>query len=245
MHYIFLSPHLDDAVLSCGGMIAQLAQDGHVVEVITIFAGDPPIGPLTPFAQSLHERWQAVPADRRREDVVSLRSLGAQAIHWPYPDAIYRRDAASGAALYDSGQSIFDEVAASDAAMIESIAGDLAPIALPAQCYVPLTAGHHVDHQIIRRAAESLGRALIYYEDYPYAEIPGKVEAALSGGSWRPELVRLGDEAVRAKARAILAYGSQLSTFFESEFEMGQRVRAYAARVGGEVGPAERLWWKG
>ncbi len=226
-------------------MIAQLAQDGHVVEVITIFAGDPPIGLLTPFAQSLHERWQAIPADRRREDVVSLKLLGAEAIHWPYPDAIYRRDSVSGTALYDSEQSIFGGVAAADAATIESLADRLASIESPARCYIPLTAGHHVDHQIVRRAAESLRRELIYYEDYPYAEIPGKVDGALSGGSWRPELVRLGDEAVRAKARAILAYQSQLSTFFESESEMERRVRAYAALVGGEVGPAERLWWKG
>jgi LmbE family N-acetylglucosaminyl deacetylase len=226
-------------------MIYQLAQAGHDVEVITVFTGDPPIGPLTPFAQTLHERWQAIPDDRRREDVVSLKLLGAQAIHWPYPDAIYRRDSVGEAALYDSEPSIFDEVAAADAATIESIARRLASIDSRARCYVPLTAGYHVDHQIVRRAAESLGRELIYYEDYPYAEVPGKVEAALDDGSWRMELVRLGDEAVRAKARAILAYRSQLSTFFESESEMEQRVRAYATRVGGEVGPAERLWWRG
>ena len=39
---IFLSPHPDDAVLSCGGWIYQLAQDGERPIVITIFGGDRP-----------------------------------------------------------------------------------------------------------------------------------------------------------------------------------------------------------
>ena len=95
---VFLSPHLDDVVLSCGGLIYQLAQAGWVAQMITIFAGDPPPGRLTPFAHSLHDRWAAEPAARRDEDVYALRMLGAEAIHWPYPDAVYRRDPVTGTA---------------------------------------------------------------------------------------------------------------------------------------------------
>ena len=55
---IFLSPHADDAGLSCGGLIYQLAQAGERPIVITLFGGDPPdAGPLSDFAQSLHTRW--------------------------------------------------------------------------------------------------------------------------------------------------------------------------------------------
>lgn len=239
---IFLSPHLDDAALSCGGMIYQLAQAGQAVQVITLFAGDPPPGPLTPFARGLHRRWRAGVADRRREDVESLARLGAQAVHLPYPDAIYRLDPATGAALYDSEESIFGEVAPADAPLIESIIERLRAIDPAARLIVPLTAGHHVDHQIARRTAESLGRELIYYEDYPYAEMPARLEAALGGRKWKPELIHLDDAAIRAKAAAIWAHRSQMSTFFASEVEMAQRVRAYAERVGSEEGPCERLW---
>jgi len=42
MHWIYLSPHLDDAVLSCGGIIWQQVQSGHQVEIWTICAADPP-----------------------------------------------------------------------------------------------------------------------------------------------------------------------------------------------------------
>ena len=60
-----------------------------------------------------------------------------------------------------------------------------------------------------------------------------------------PEMIRLGDETIRAEAGAMLAYRSQISTFFKSVSEMEQRVHAYAALVGGETGPAERLWRAG
>jgi LmbE family N-acetylglucosaminyl deacetylase len=243
--HIFLSPHLDDAALSCGGIIYQLAQAGHRVQVITLFAGDPPPAPLAPFAQSLHDRWQADPAARRMEDVAALRVLGAEPIHWPYPDAVYRRDAKAGKALYDSEESIFDEVQAADAEMIRSIAQRLSSLDPAAHILTPLSAGHHVDHQIVRAAAETSRASLIFYEDYPYAETPAKLEAALDGSRWTPERVALSDAAIRAKAAAILAYRSQMSTFFESAVEMEARVRAYACWVGGGAGPAERLWRAG
>ncbi|WP_366972639.1 PIG-L family deacetylase, partial [Thermoflexus sp.] len=36
-----LSPHPDDAVLSCGGTLYRTARAGIPVRVITVFAGDP------------------------------------------------------------------------------------------------------------------------------------------------------------------------------------------------------------
>ena len=37
-HWIYLSPHLDDAVYSCGGMLWEQVQRGVQAEVWTIFA---------------------------------------------------------------------------------------------------------------------------------------------------------------------------------------------------------------
>ncbi|NTV35511.1 MAG: PIG-L family deacetylase, partial [Anaerolineaceae bacterium] len=57
MHWIFLSPHFDDAVFSCGGLIYEQVQQGDQVEIWTICAGDLPEGQLSPFAEELHARW--------------------------------------------------------------------------------------------------------------------------------------------------------------------------------------------
>ena len=46
---IFLAPHLDDVVLSCGGQIFLETEAGNSVLVVTIMAGDPPQRTLTTF----------------------------------------------------------------------------------------------------------------------------------------------------------------------------------------------------
>jgi len=55
--WIYLSPHLDDAALSCGGLLWEQSQAGDEVAVWSICAGDPPPGRLSPFARSLQARW--------------------------------------------------------------------------------------------------------------------------------------------------------------------------------------------
>ena len=93
MSIIYLSPHLDDVALSCGGLIWEQTQSGDSVEIWTICAGDPPQDRLSPFAEELHQRWRvghnAVDI-RREEDIHSCRLLGAKYRHFEVPDAIYR-----------------------------------------------------------------------------------------------------------------------------------------------------------
>jgi len=56
--YIYISPHLDDVPLSCGGTICQQKTQGFNILVVTVFAGDPQ-PPFSPFVQSFHHSWQA------------------------------------------------------------------------------------------------------------------------------------------------------------------------------------------
>src|SRR5512143_1803895 len=151
---IFLSPHPDDAVLSCGGWIYQLAQDGERPIVMTIFGSDRPDAvPLSAFARGLHERWQLgddAPARRRDEDRAACDRLGCYLIHLPFADAVYRVDE-HGQHLYDSEEAIFGEVR--DRELIDRVAEAVqvrVQRALNARLIVPLTAGKHVDHVITR-----------------------------------------------------------------------------------------------
>ncbi|MHA1217998.1 MAG: hypothetical protein ACTSO5_04845 [Candidatus Heimdallarchaeaceae archaeon] len=41
MQHIFLSPHLDDAVASCGGTIAKLVYEREDVLVLTVYTRKP------------------------------------------------------------------------------------------------------------------------------------------------------------------------------------------------------------
>jgi LmbE family N-acetylglucosaminyl deacetylase len=248
MFYLYLSPHLDDVVLSCGGQIAQLVRTDQQVSVVTIFAGDVPADVAnTPFVQELHARWglgHNPPAARRAEDLAALKILGASATHLPFPDCVYRLGW-MGAPLYLTRDAIFGTVAEIETELSEEVVRALKRLRVSRDVNVilPLTAGHHVDHQIVRAAGERWAgsRQVAYYEDYPYAEKPDEVTAAIGEARLCTELVKLDEAALAAKIAAIACYRSQLSTFFTSEAEMAARVCAYAEAIGADR-PAERLW---
>lgn len=248
MRPIILSPHPDDAVLSCGGLIHQLAQNGHRPLVLTLFGGDrAETAPLSDFALSLHARWQLgpdAPAARRAEDRAGCDVLGAMLLHLPFADAIYRVDPATGGAMYDSEERIFGAVREPGLSDLVAAAlrSKLSPIGWSTiRVFTPLSAGQHVDHVITRAAAEQLGIDLIYYEDYPYAESPERVAPVWGAARWASELIGLSAAAVQAKINAFLCHRSQISTFYRDDAEVAQRVRAYAEAVGqGQL--MERYW---
>ena len=78
MDWIYLSPHLDDAALSLGGLIWEQTQAGKRVSIWTICAGNPPPGDFSPFAEALHARWEVgrdAMEERRTEDIESCKRL--------------------------------------------------------------------------------------------------------------------------------------------------------------------------
>jgi LmbE family N-acetylglucosaminyl deacetylase len=239
---IYLSPHLDDVTLSCGAQIYQRSRAGERVLVVTVMAGDPaPI--ISDYAQSLHTRWELLvdaSVARRAEDLEACRILGAEALHMTVPDCIYRVDSITGAPLYLSDDDIFGDVDPAEAYLMEQIAAFLAALPPVEQIFVPLTIGHHVDHLLVRAAAERIfGSRVIYYEDYPYAQETAKRERALCAEAQplTPFVVPVSQEAQRAKIAAILAYRSQLSTFWTDNADLERQVFGYMDAAGGE-----RVW---
>jgi hypothetical protein len=87
----------------------------------------------------------------------------------------------------------------------------------------------------------AFGDKLICYEDYPYAQQPGKLAAVLGEppAGWQPSVTALADAELNVKIEAILAFRSQISTFFTDRADLERQVKGYAALVGGE-----RVWRK-
>lgn len=243
---VYLSPHLDDVALSCGGRIRQQTEAGEGVMVVTVFAGIPdPDAPLSPYAEELHERWGS-PTDaidrRREEDLEAMALLGAEAVHWPYTDCIYRRTP-DGHFPYASEEALWGEIAPMDTGLIAELSARIAalPLAEGSAIYAPLAVRHHVDHRIVRRAAAGAGRALVHYEDFPYAQDWEAVEEALGDEGWREDIAPLSPEALEAKIAAIARYRSQVSTFWADATDMAASLQTFAERIGGGR-PAERYW---
>ncbi|MEZ0396644.1 MAG: PIG-L family deacetylase [Anaerolineales bacterium] len=235
MRWIYLSPHFDDAVLSCGGLIHAQAQQGLTVEIWTLFGGEPPAGPLSDFARQIHDLWgtgdgpQTV-ALRKEEDLAAAARLGAETVHFDFLDCIYRR-APDGAPLYS--QSVFVAPHPLDAGLPERLAAALASELLAEDALVcPLALGGHVDHLLARAAVERLGRPLRYYADIPYlVNYPESLPAASAG--LERECFPLTEADLRAWQEAAAAYASQIGSLLKVEASLAQVLQDYWREQGG------------
>src|SRR5271168_5553044 len=130
---VILSPHFDDAVLSCWDL---LASEGEVL-VVNVFAGEPPAGALGWWDRlaGASDSGAAVRA-RVEEDRRALALAGRAAVNLPFLDSQYREpDQAPGE-------------------LVEALRGVLVA---GARIYAPASLGdRHRDHTAVRAAALAL-----------------------------------------------------------------------------------------
>ncbi len=236
MRWIYLSPHLDDIVLSCGGMVWEQVQRGAQVDIWTIFSGDAPPGDLAPFAQELHERWgtgREASAVRRAEDAAACQSLGAQHHHLNYPDCVYRY-LPEGSPLIADNEALFKTPLDVQQALVDEIAQVLA-VNLPrrARLACPLSIGGHIDHRIVRAAAEKLGRRLYFFADYPYLVTHRVNLRAWVLPGWRRLRQPVSTDGLAGWQAAVGYHQSQISTFWGGQDEMRRDIEAYWQGGGG------------
>lgn len=202
---IVLSPHHDDAALSCWHLLADATR---ALSVATVFAGIPPEGVQSRYHQG---SWigsgpaSASPADwtsqdmmrqRRREDHDALGSLGKPLYHLPILDAGYRPRAATYEAFERS---------------LEDHQGECSRL------YAPLATARasdrpNADHRLVRGWVRQLAGGEIpvsYYADLPYA-------FRSDGVDWVSELevpgvrrIEFTDQEVQRKLSALRKYETQ------------------------------------
>ena len=249
--HLFLSPHFDDGVFSCGGTIRQLVSSGCAVTVMTLMGGayDGP-GLRSPILDDLHRRWQAGPdplRTRQAEDKLALRNLKARSLHLPLTDCVYR--AVEGAPLYPTEESLWGVVHRADFAPRFLDALPLPPRDADLTLWLPLAVGQHVDHLVtrdwgLRLQAERPPRwTLRWYAEYPYNTKDGATEKALSAMDLPlvRRAVELSEADMNAKLAAMARYHSQISTFWGSLAQMAAQTRRVAIdTVSGRT--VERYW---
>ncbi|MCW8278174.1 PIG-L family deacetylase [Pseudomonas sp. PCH199] len=220
-----ISPHLDDAVFSCGCLLAE-SRDALV---ITVFAGvpDPDIAaPAWDVATGFSSGYQAVLA-RREEDTESMRRLGVRGTWLSFWDGQYGRS-----------YQTTDLVPALKTILEQRGGTVLMPMGLL-----------HPDHLLTSNACLAVREAFLLaqqytedgatdhpmkwfvYEEAIYRQLPGLVLTRLA--AWKQaglgtSAVRFPTSSVKKKAYAVGAYQSQLPLF-------GAAKRA-------DMGSPERYW---
>ena len=176
--HVYISPHMDDAVLSCGGRIAMQVSQGEGVLVVTVFSeingsraasampGIPPGG--------LREM--------QDEDETALGRLGVDHLRLDYRDGAFRQRFP----LLRYGLHL--RAAERFAGIFGAIRTDIERICSVAACrnlYLPLGIGQHIDHHLAFRIGFHLKRnpanpiEVSFYEDIPYALIPHALDFRL------------------------------------------------------------------
>ncbi|KWZ33282.1 PIG-L family deacetylase [Burkholderia anthina] len=199
--WLVVSPHLDDAVFSCGQLLAHAP--GSIV--VTVFAGMPPPGtPAPPWDRRAGFRHadEAMRA-RRDEDRRALALLDARPVWLDFLDDQYGMPTTSIA------------IATRVAATIDAHPGFgvLAPAGL-----------FHRDHLQVHEAMlrllrdDDASRVWRFYEDAPYRRIDGLMAERVAGWrehGWLAHPVAApagsGTDGAAAKAAAVNAYASQVT----------------------------------
>ncbi|WP_188466004.1 PIG-L family deacetylase [Marivirga lumbricoides] len=179
--YLIISPHLDDAVLSCGASMAQWKEEGAEVLVASIFSS----------CAEYNEKMNAVYQNRRKQDIEALSFLGVKAIHLDFTDAPFRNG------NYHSFSTILFNHNAEDKELEKSIALAISKLLheiKPNQVCFPLGVGGHIDHHLVHKSSyhtdfEAL--KIQFYEELPYALVPGWTEIRLQKLGYAYELYPL------------------------------------------------------
>lgn len=257
--HLFLSPHLDDAVLSCGGVMCQLVRSGERVIIVTAMAGEPsePL-PESPVARMIRVRWRSGDYPfraRRADDAAAAQQLRAQVYHLPLTEAAFRGTLSGDGdwiALYPDYASPFGTIHDGDDARLFLFQTRL-PFTEVAAIYAPLGADEHVDHRLTRDWALVLtgakdAPALRFYEEFPQARRSEAIPQAMAyydsqfpALRLEAEVFPLDDADCAAKLQAMSRYQSHLHVLWNDWLEMERLSRDYMLSIGDGT-PAERLW---
>ncbi len=248
--HLYLSPHLDDAILSSGGLIHAQRQAGERVGVLTLCTGSPDRDTLSPLARRYESKWSESGDGmvlRRAENAAALSDWGVDTWYGGTRDAIYRHEA--GTPYYSSRKDLFTEPHPNDAAALllvweTQVKQIVAEHGAEVLLYAPLGVGGHVDHELTRRLAQSLGEAgwaVRFYEDYPYVELAPRgirdTLARFGPHMWTSQTIAID---VRAKIEAMRNYRSQMGRVFGCEKDMTRRISEFTAEVACAINGWER-----
>ncbi|MCX6053499.1 MAG: PIG-L family deacetylase [Chloroflexi bacterium] len=232
MHFIYVSPHLDDAIFSCGGMIWEQVHQGDQVEIHSIFTSDLRGRKLPEYASKLHERWGGEDHPyrlRRAEDQKACDFLGVTWRHMNYLDCIYRYLPGTDEPLIQVDADLFLPADREGSSLAGEIRADLCRgLAADSILVCPLGVGGHVDHRVTRLAVEGSEKPVLYYPDFPYAALRGIEVSRLLPPHVKSLHYKISPDALQAWQRGIALYPSQMDSFWKQEKDMVNSLEQYS-----------------
>src|SRR3989338_2522104 len=231
----FISPHLDDAILSAGSLISYLS-DKTKVDILTVFTEASP-KPYTRFCRKFMKICGYSDADiffedRRKEDETVCKKVNVNYKHLGLIDVAWRKKQNPSQIekflgrllpefihLYPLGRNFMSgRIVEEDKLMISDIKKVFQSFTFHVSSFkqsvvfCPLAIGNHVDHVIVINICKQLfGANLIFWTDYPYINRGNTAEGfikkrELKSFTWGKNLEK--------KRELILGYKTQIPALF-------------------------------
>ena len=167
---VFVSPHFDDAIGSCGCLINKLVTLGESIQILTVFTGEHD-GKVSEFAKKLLDLWKLKNGviERNIENIKACNVLGVGYSNLPYIEALYRK---LGSWLYPFDGDLFGHIHYADFYLPKEISSVISNIySKDTIFYFPSGRGNHVDHILVKQVGELLlgnGFRVSFYTDFSY-----------------------------------------------------------------------------
>lgn len=177
---IFISPHYDDALLSCWSLISQLSGKTDIT-IINVFTQSNK-GPYTFSAKKHlkdagHKDATVLSEEREKEDSKAFRTFSVNRINLGLEEAIFRRKKQSFLGKFlpelDHLYPVYrfhveKNIVPADYALAQLNEKLKSFVDTKTLVFAPYAIGNHVDHQTVRKVSEKLFSNVILYSDFPY-----------------------------------------------------------------------------
>ena len=188
-HCYFISPHLDDAALSAGGLISYLA-DKVPVTIINVFT-EAHENPSTYAVKSYLKQCGYKDAkelfrERRREDKRLFKKIGVEVINLGFTDAMWRKKDINNKIIKHLSRyipeishiyptyrfhSFTGKISSEDKNLEKRLKEKLLRVTNGKKCifFCPVAIGHYADHVIVRNVTTDAFSEIIYWSDFNYS----------------------------------------------------------------------------
>lgn len=235
--YIFFSPHLDDAVLSCGLLLKRLKTMRKNIFVYSIFtraSNEPFTEQAVRFMascsyKSAHQLFR----DRKKEDVLATAYFGAGNKHLNFIDAAWRKTNfynkhlrfakllefiphlthvyPNATTQFSGNPSPLDDLL--QIKLTQKLSKEVQRANRKTLLLAPLGVGGHVDHVITRLCVENLDKPILFWQDAPYSTSPQNVTRFFTKNKYYKPYIYIPD-GIGDKTVGIAFYKSQLPALF-------------------------------
>ena len=221
---LIISPHLDDAVLSCGDLIHKLICERNIVDVVTVFSKD--ADSLSSAAIKFHSNC-FLPVNpmkyRKEEDVKAHRYLKCRSIYLDLLECLYRKN--NNEFLYPDLDNIY-HLEEKDINIIKIVEKELLKIVNNYDIVLsPMGLGNHADHLVCNKAINNvksqINSQLYFYEEVAYVcYYYREHDKSNWGEGLNYKLIGLSEEDYKNKIASILLYRSQLNILWNNYEQM-------------------------